>query len=188
MLIRLRKTFVDPLQRFSRRFGADDRGMSAVEFALILPLLVTLYLGVNEITQAVTIKRKLSHATSALGDLVAQQQQVDKAILENILDAATAIIVPFPIDNLRIVLSGVDVDNQGIAKVAWSEARNRSELAKGTTVSMPTGVATNNTGFVMAELDYTYTPPIGYVITGSITLDDKFYLRPRVGDRITYTP
>ena len=57
MLIRIRNAFIDPLKRFNRRFGADERGVSAVEFALILPLLVTLYLGVSEITQAVTIKR-----------------------------------------------------------------------------------------------------------------------------------
>ncbi|MCC2112869.1 MAG: pilus assembly protein [Hyphomicrobiales bacterium] len=187
MLIRIRNAFIDPLKRFNRRFGADERGVSAVEFALILPLLVTLYLGVSEITQAVTIKRKLTHATSALGDLVSQYQTVTDADLTNILDAATSILVPYPTNNLRIVLSGVEVDNNGVATVSWSKARNRAALTKGAMVTMPKGVATKNTGFVMAELDYNYTPAIGYVITGSITLDDRFYLRPRTGDRVAYS-
>ena len=186
MLIRIRQFLIDPVRRLNDRFRHDDRGISAVEFALILPLLITFYLGVNEVTQAITIKRKLSHATSALGDMVAQAESVSSTELDNIMDATAAILMPYPTDNLRIVLSGVEIDGNGVAKVSWSKGRNRGALATGSKVSLPAGVGEKNTGIVMAELDYDYTPQIGYVITGTITLEDQFYLRPRIGDRVTY--
>ena len=68
-----------PLWRPFRRFAKDARGVSAVEFALILPLMLTLYLGGNELTHALTIARKVTHATSSLGDLVTQTKAVSAA-------------------------------------------------------------------------------------------------------------
>ena len=32
---------------------------------------------------------------------------------------------------------------------------------------------------------YEYKPTIGYVVTGTLTLSDKIYMRPRVSDSIT---
>ena len=43
-----------------RRLLRDKRGISAVEFAMLLPLMVTLYLGGVEVSQAVAIDRKVT--------------------------------------------------------------------------------------------------------------------------------
>ena len=59
-----------------RRLIADRRGVSAVEFALVAPILVLLYFGLVELSQAATADRRLAHATSAVGDLVAQASSV----------------------------------------------------------------------------------------------------------------
>ena len=39
----------------------DQRGISVVEFALLLPLMVTLYLGVVEISQGISADRKVTN-------------------------------------------------------------------------------------------------------------------------------
>ena len=62
-----------------RRFARDCRGVSAIEFAIIAPLLITFYLGMAETTQAMMAKRKASHVASAIGDLIAQDQSVTDA-------------------------------------------------------------------------------------------------------------
>jgi len=36
----------------------------------------------------------------------------------------------------------------------------------------------------MSEVHYPYTPTLGYVLTGTYDLTDKFYLRPRLSDKI----
>ena len=42
------------------RFARDQRGVSAVEFALVAPLMITLYLGCVEISQGVGVDRKVT--------------------------------------------------------------------------------------------------------------------------------
>ena len=50
----------------------DKRGVSAVEFALLAPFMIALYLGCVEISDAVSADRKVSLTSAALANLAAQ--------------------------------------------------------------------------------------------------------------------
>src|SRR5262245_25125894 len=106
-----------------RRLLRDKRGVSAVEFAMLLPLMVTLYLGGVEVSQAVAIDRKVTLISRSLGDLVAQATTVTNNDMTNILNATAAIIVPYQDSKLKIVVSSVAIDAAGVAKVAWSDTK-----------------------------------------------------------------
>ncbi len=67
---------VPPVFRHGRRFAGDRKGVSAVEFALILPLMLALYFGGIELGDALTIKRKVTRVTSSLSDLVTQSTTI----------------------------------------------------------------------------------------------------------------
>lgn len=164
-----------------RRFGAAREGLAAIEFALILPVMVGLYIGAVEISEGVTVSRKVTHATSALGDLVAQSKTITDTDMENILDAASAVLAPYPVEPLSIVVSGVKIDANGVATITWSDARNGTALTVGATITVPAGLATPNTHLVTATVSYPYEPTIGYVITGDIGMEEEFFLRPRQG-------
>lgn len=59
--------------RFSHlAFRRHQSGTAAIEFVLILPMLVTLYLGMVDLTAAITTTRQLSYSASVVGDLVTQ--------------------------------------------------------------------------------------------------------------------
>lgn len=164
-----------------RRFRRDRSGLSAVEFALILPIMVVLYLAGFEVSEAVIINHKVTHSTSVLGDLVAQTETINTAEMENILDAVATVISPYPMDDMTIVVSQILINNTGVAKVDWSAARNAVAPIVGTTVTLPAGLVRNNTCLVKAEVHYAYTPTFGEVLTGVIDLGEIFYLRPREG-------
>src|SRR5690242_1850740 len=89
-------------RRSMRRLARDERGISAVEFAMLLPLMVTLYLGGVEVSQAVAVDRKVTLVSRTLGDLVAQATNVTSADMTNILSASAAIVVPFDDAKLKI--------------------------------------------------------------------------------------
>lgn len=88
-----------------RRIKRDDKGVAAVEFALILPLMVTLYLGCTEITQGVLASRKMAILSRTLSDIVAQQPTtitspctasgLCASTMTSIFSAASAVMSPF---------------------------------------------------------------------------------------------
>jgi len=172
------------VRRRYRAFVADKRGVSAVEFAMLLPLMVTLYLGAVEISQAVAIDRKTTLISRTLADLVAQVTSVNATDMSNILAASAAVMAPYPDNKLKIVVSRVDIDNQGIAKVVWSKTKNGTARAVGSTVTLPAALNVNNTSLIWAEASYDYTPTVGYIITGTKTLKDQIYMRPRLSDTV----
>ena len=75
------------LKRSLRRFAGDRRGASAVEFALIAPFMILLYLGAVEIILALSIDRKITSAASALADLVAQDDVITDGEMADIMTA-----------------------------------------------------------------------------------------------------
>jgi Flp pilus assembly protein TadG len=165
-----------------RRLARERRGVSAVEFALLLPFMLTLYLGGTEITQAITIKRKTTIVTRTIGDFVAQASTITNAQMTNIMNATKAVVAPYAQANLKIVVTSVGIDAANNATVVWSDATaNATAKTPGTSVTLPTGLnAFPNTTVIWTEAEYEYTPPIGYMITGEMILSDKMYMRPRL--------
>lgn len=168
--------------RSIRRFRRDHRGVSAVEFALLLPVMLTLYLGGSELTQGITLKRKATMVARSVGDLVAQDVSVSNAEMSSVFSAATAIIAPYPAENLKVIVSSIGIDDEGNAKILWSDASGgATPHATNSPVTLPNGLnAFPDTTLIWAEAAYAYTPPIGYAITGTMTLEDEVYLRPRL--------
>jgi Flp pilus assembly protein TadG len=174
-------------RRSVRRLARDERGISAVEFAMLLPLMVTLYLGGVEVSQAVAVDRKVTLVSRTLGDLVAQATNVTTSDMTNIMAASAAIVVPYSDAKLQITVSSVKIDSAGVAKIAWSDTKNGTARTVGTTVTLPTALNMANSTLIWAEAQYAYTPAIGYVITGTMNLKDQIYMRPRLSDCVTRT-
>jgi len=134
------------------RLISDRRGMSSIEFAMLLPVMVLLYLGGVEITSAIAIDRKVSQVARSLGDLVAQATNITAADMSNILGATSSIVQPYDDTRLQITVSSVQVDAQGHAKVSWSDTKNGTARAVGSVVTIPSALAVANTSLVFAEV------------------------------------
>jgi Flp pilus assembly protein TadG len=172
-----------------RRLVRESRAVSAVEFALILPVMLTLFLGGTEITQGITIKRKTTIATRTIGDLIAQGTNINNDEMNAIFAATSAVLAPYSAANFKITVSSVVIDANNVAKIVWSDGYNGATAhAADTPVTLPTGLDQYpNTTLIWAEAVYTYTPAIGYVVTGSLAMADKVYLRPRLVSCVTRT-
>ena len=56
---------------------------------MLLPLMVTLYIGGVEVSSAIAVDRKVTLVARTLGDLVAQSTSLNSTDMTNILNAAT---------------------------------------------------------------------------------------------------
>lgn len=167
-----------------RGFAADRRGVAAIEFALVAPLMITLYLGGVEVTQAVAINRKTTLVAHTVADLVAQSSKVTDADRDDILNAASAVAVPYSTTNLQVTVSSVLIDNTGAATVAWSDTMHGTARTVGSSVTLDPALAVPNTSLILGEVSYSYKPTFGWVITGTIVLSDKTYMRPRISTTV----
>jgi Flp pilus assembly protein TadG len=170
-----------------RRFREDRRGVAAIEFAFIAPVLILIYFSVAELCQAMLAQRKVAHAASAVGDLVAQVSTITPSGLTDVYNAASSIVAPFPTSPLQIRVSSVVTDANNNATVAWSNAQGMSALAAGSSVTLPTNLLTANQSVIVSEVKYAYTSPINYWYKNAINFDQVFYLRPRLSTSITCT-
>ena len=176
--------FASRLARHFARLARDSRGVSAVEFAMLLPLMLTLYLGGVEVSQGVSVDRKVTLTARAVADLAAQSTTITNGEMTNILDAATAVASPFPVSQLKVTVSSVTIDGNGNAKIAWSDARNATARAVNQVVTVPAALAIPNSTLIWGEVSYSYTPSIGYVVTGTLNLKDQIYMRPRLSTAV----
>ena len=173
------------VRRPLRRFLRDKRGVSAVEFAMLLPLMITLYIGGVEVSSAIAVDRKVTLVARTLGDLVAQSTSVNSTDMTNILNAASSVVQPYSSSLIQVTVSRVDVDANSVAKVVWSKTKNGTARAPNSVVTLDDALKTANTSLIWAESQYGYTPTMGYVITGTLQLKDQIYMRPRLSDAVT---
>lgn len=171
-----------PLARLAR----DQRGVSAVEFAMLLPLMLTLYLGAVEISQGIGADRKVTLTSRTVADLASQASSLATSDMTNSLNAASAVMAPFSDSNLKVTVSQVKIDANSKATIDWSATKNGTARSKGSSVSLPTALVVANSCLIWSEVQYTYKPTVGYVVTGTLTLKDQIYMRPRLSDCVTY--
>jgi Flp pilus assembly protein TadG len=169
-----------------RRFARDQRGVSAVEFAILLPLMLTMYLGGVEVSQAVSADRKTTLVAHTIGDLTAQASNVSSADMTNVLNAGAAVAYPLSSSNLTETVTAVCIDSAGTsATVLWSRTLNGTARTGIVTSLIPSALMVANTSLIWGEASYSYRPTIGWTITGTLNLRDKFFLRPRLSNSVT---
>ena len=177
--------FLAGLSRKASSLRHDQRGVSAVEFAMLLPLMLSLYLGAVEISQGIGADRKVTLTARTICDLVSQVQSVSNSDMTNALNAASSVMAPFPTGNLKVTVSSVKIDANSKATIDWSDSLNGTARSKGSTVTLPAALVVANSYLIWSEVQYTYKPVIGYVVTGTLTLKDQIYMRPRLSDFVT---
>ncbi|NDU79348.1 pilus assembly protein, partial [Actinomadura sp. DSM 109109] len=67
----------------TRRLFRDERGIALVEFALSVPLLLLMFIGSYQLTDAISAYRKVTTATRAIADLSSQYTTVSNSDLDN---------------------------------------------------------------------------------------------------------
>lgn len=194
---------------FLRRLRRDRSGASAVEFALIAPILIGLYFGMAEYCQAMLADRRTTHVASVVGDLVAQSESTSATELDDILTVGPSVLAPFKANAttpLKIRVTSVNKDGTGKVTAAWTRATSPAP-ATYVLSNLPTAGANSTQPFlangqsvIVAQAEYSYTSPFDLSLirklldknaTGTgpstYTFKETFYLRPRKAESIACT-
>ncbi|ADK99962.1 TadE/TadG family type IV pilus assembly protein [Brevundimonas subvibrioides] len=168
-----------------RRFWRDESGVSAVEFALLAPVMIALYFGSAEFCQGFMAQKRMDHATSQVADITSQDGVVTRDELDDTLAVAQLIMSPFPTTPLKMRVSGVTRNASGVAKIDWSRGSGMTALGTGAVVTVPAGMIANGESVILSEATYDYVSPLRYLLPNAIQFRQTFYLRPRLVDKVT---
>ena len=170
------------------RFRAAQAGAAAVEFALILPIMLMLYIGANEASVLITMDRKVQMVSGAVGDLVARsEEKISPATLSDYVKVASGLVSPFAAKDMVQIVTQVQVFADGTAKVDWSKgyknqvATTSLDRTKGSTYPLPKAVSEVAKGnyVIIAETGLPYIPLYRIVYAAPINLYRENYYLPR---------
>ncbi|OBZ97241.1 hypothetical protein ADU59_04355 [Pararhizobium polonicum] len=191
-------------------FWRDRKGTGAIEFTIVLPLLIVAYVGAFEISAGFNIARKVARAASTVADMTTRDDTVQVSALDGMPAVVRGIIDPFALSagsNLKV--TGIKITAPGVGVVAWSRGWSWKEndkldpsqgytssmvttttpYVKDSTVAIPNDVSTMNAFIVRTELTVPYTVKLlnwsSGTASSSFNISKTYYLRQRIGDHIT---
>ncbi len=171
-----------------KAFADDRRGVSAIEFALVAPILIMAYLGLSELTLGMMASRKSSHLAATIGDLAAQSETLSSANITDLFAIGSSMLQPFDTtgSKLKIRLTSVTMQTNNQATVDWSAVQNMTAYTKGAPIAaITTTQIAAGQSLMMTEVEYDYTSPVGNFLPGQSAFKYTFYHHPRNGAMVT---
>lgn len=179
-----------------KSFARDQRGVSAVEFALLLPVMILIYAGVADVSRGVDANRKVSRVASMVGDLISRQVSVMPAQLDDVFKIGATLMIPSgTAPEIRVsfikVEQVVPEEKKLTVKLDWSqktagfkESSNRIDRENKQTY-LPEKLRQEPMNYIRVEAQYTYKPLLSAILP-DINMEEIYYISPRYSDTIRY--
>ena len=169
-----------------RRALRDAAGAVAVEFALIVPVIVTLIIGLVSSVQLIRADIVFSEAVSGLADVTAHQALVTggpAGTLGDFCKGAQLTMFGYGPSSLSMAIASV-TNSSGSVGMDWESDNDcpTTAAAMGSAVAVSLGTAlVPNSGdsLIIVKASYTYTPLFSLITGKPVTFSQVAYERPR---------
>lgn len=146
------------------RLKTDQGGASAVEFALIAPVMILLYAGMCDLIQGNMALRRTSHIASMVADLSSQSTTLKKSDIRSIFEIGPAIMTPFDSTSLEQKITSLTREKNSKYTIDWTctyVAGGPPTCSKGgtSTMTIPTELLAVGESVIVGQAAYTYTSP-----------------------------
>jgi Flp pilus assembly protein TadG len=179
-----------PQRRSGGGLARNRSGTALIEFAVVMPILLVLFLASYETANLLIADFKLEAAAEAAADLVGQttvNEVLQSTDLTNISNAAAQVMTPLPTNSSQLQIAYASVTySTGTAVIDWHlEVNGATAISIG---SLPNGATAANLGsqtsgsvdsVIVARLTYAYTSPFSYLLHSAYTLTESSFNRPR---------
>ncbi|HMT13457.1 MAG TPA: pilus assembly protein [Aestuariivirga sp.] len=190
-------TMIRSLTRYLR----NSQGMAAIEFALIMPLLMLLFFGMVDLTGLISTNRKVTYASGVMADLVTQSKTTvyRTSDIDDYLQAVYMIMKPVASGDVGVAVYGLTktlnaTGTEVITVSTWKTAGvscGSAPTGAGLAGLMGSGtVVSNFNDLVIARVCTTFTPYVGTLFgkkvlgKSSFTLLEDTVQRPRASTKL----
>ncbi len=165
-----------------RRFAESNRGVAAVEFALVLPVFLLIMLGCLEVPRFVMVYQKIARTSSGIADLVAQADEpITGNQIQDIFIAGATMMQPYDVvAKGKIYISSIN-NPSGTVVMSWRKdnyGKNGGSSRMPASLPIPLKPAVGEEVLV-AEVFFTYQPLFSTLIYKGTDLYMASYTRPR---------
>jgi Flp pilus assembly protein TadG len=186
--------FLALLHRQTRCLAADTRGVAAIEFLMIMPLMLMLCFGIIQVSSGLTVDRKVSQTARTLSDLISQSSSITDTDVSNAFTTGLAMMSPYAAGPLQEKISQVYVDPvTTTGKVKWSRASGTgiAPHACNEVVPVPPALLVPGTYLIFSEVWYDFVPAFGFdinlkFVAPTFHLSDQMFTRPRQSLSVAY--
>jgi Flp pilus assembly protein TadG len=174
------------LMQTLRRFARENKGVAALEFAIIAPLLmVPLLLGTVDLIDVMGANKRAQNAAASVADVVARDTEISNAELAGMWRALDILMYPNDPGTMEIRITSVSIVNASTAEVVWSEAHGgMTARTTGSTVSLDSRMMQVGTSIIMVESVYNYDAPLAFLFQNQVHMTHEAYRRSRLVDPI----
>lgn len=180
------------MQRLNRLFNLLLRareGVAALEFALISPFLLMMFLGMFEVSRYILIHQKVEKTAFSISDIVAQAETMTTAQLNQIFTATQDLMAPYSFNtNGVVIVTSISKSPNNPPTVLWQSAGGGSLMASsqlgnaGQTATLPTGFTMDDyENVIIAEVFYNFVPVTVQGMLASNQIYKMATYRPRLG-------
>nr|WP_314433697.1 TadE/TadG family type IV pilus assembly protein [uncultured Brevundimonas sp.] len=166
------------------RLARDTKGLAAVEFAILAPVMILIYVGVAEVCQGYMAMKRTNHVAAMVGDLVTQNSAIDQTGFTNIFGIGDQIMAPFPVASLKQRITSVTRISATKLQLDWSKGDGMAPMTLSEAV-VPDDVIAPGQTVIITEAYYTYESPLGYVLPTLTNFKHTTYLQPRDNNTVT---
>lgn len=173
-----------------KMFWKKQEGLAAIEFALVAPMLLLLFMGAVELSRYIIIAQKTEKAAYTMSDLVAQSETISTGDLDILLLAAGEVMDPLDFSTGGyVIVSSVSRVGSGTANINWQytgggSATQSSRVGfQGGAATLPAGFTLDpNEGIIIAEVFYNFSPLFSGRILSPVTIYRTGLYKPRLGE------
>lgn len=184
----------------AKAFHYDTKGAAAVEFVFIATLLITLYLGTQQISLSLNMNKKVGRAAASISELVsrANEENIPRTDLRDIMQIGAAMLQPYAKTTPTVTVTGIVIDAAGTTKVGFSQKLENgtsysAPFAKGSAITVPAALIVNDTFLVKVDVELRYqlitSWRSGVARDGDghvrIPMKETYYMRARNRDLLT---
>ncbi|HCK83663.1 MAG TPA: hypothetical protein DHW63_03840 [Hyphomonadaceae bacterium] len=167
-----------------RDFAKARAGLAALEFAILLPMMVLLLFGSVDLIDALGSNRRAENVAASLADVVARDTEVTDAEMTGLWAAIGVLMVPDDPNDVKARITSVEIESATTARIVWSEGHGMSGLTAGAVIDLPDAMMIAGTSVIFAETELHYESPLGILFTGAVDLNHEAYRRSRLVDPI----
>lgn len=160
-----------------KKFIKDISGVSAVETAILFPVLLMMLTAVYDLGQGVVLSQKVNSASQVIGDLIARNETVNEALITDVINAGELALMPYSSAELSYDIVSLEFDEDGDAFELWR--RTFGMDATNIPLEEAVGLGGEGEGVVVVSVQYTYEPFFNEFFVGDLLMNERAFLRGR---------